>query len=131
MKPECECSTGNETTRQKNIWYVYRNSEEYDRTSKHDAGMELEDHSLRGFNPPGIEKESQLAGSHHLGPATDITQALELFNQGVDKAEANHEGESDNSANSFIVQGVDAGLREIQSEPLSSMQQEKEWNRLC
>jgi hypothetical protein len=126
MKPECECSTGNETGRQKNIWYVYRNSEEYDSTSKHDARMELADHSLRGFNPPGIEKESQLAGSHHLGPATDITQALELFNQGVDKAEANHKGESNNSANSFIVQGVDAGLGEIIREPSSSMQQEKE-----
>jgi hypothetical protein len=131
-----EAQNALDMARQKNIWYMYRNSEDYvsslcDSTET----TELETVSSQGGGGGGggfsseIEKEVQTAaGSHHINTSsTGIMQVLELSNhqQGVEDEASNHEQQSKDPLNLFTI-GLEESLTSIQMELESHRQQEKE-----
>jgi hypothetical protein len=129
-----EAQNALDMARQKNIWYMYRNSEDYvlslcDNTET----TELEPVSSQGGGGGGfsseIEKEVQTAaGSHHMNTSsTGIMQVLELSNheQGVEDEASNHEQQSKDPLNLFTI-GSEESLTSIQMELESQRQQEKE-----
>jgi hypothetical protein len=129
-----EAQNALDMARQKNIWYMYRNSEDYvlslcDNTET----TELEAVSSQGGGGGGfsseIEKEVQTAaGSHHMNTSsTGIMQVLELSNhqQGVEDEASNHEQQSKDPLNLSTI-GSEESLTSIQMELESQRQQEKE-----
>jgi hypothetical protein len=122
LRPMCRQEVQNGVVvgmgRQKNIWYVYRNSEDYGSPSMSGTETELEDHSPRGLSPGMIEKRVQLPADscQNMSPTTtDITQTLELFDQPcvVDEATLNHECQSDHSVKLLNSGGL---MKEIPGE---------------
>ncbi len=119
--------------RQKNIWYMYRNSEDYvSSLCENTETTELEAVSSQGGGggfSSEIEKEVQTAaGSHHMNTSsTGIMQVLELSNhqQGVEDEASNHEQQSKDPLNLFTI-GSEESLTSIQIELESQRQQDKE-----
>ncbi|KAH9571559.1 hypothetical protein CY35_02G099500 [Sphagnum magellanicum] len=129
-----EAQNALDMARQKNIWYMYRNSEDYvSSLCDNTETTELEAVSSQGGGGGGfsseIEKEVQTtAGSCHMNTSsTGIMQVLELSNhqQGVEDEASNHEQQSEDSLNPFTI-GSEESLTSIQMELESQRQQEKE-----
>ncbi|CAK9871256.1 unnamed protein product [Sphagnum jensenii] len=129
-----EAQNALDMARQKNIWYMYRNSEDYvSSLCDNTETTELETVSSQGGGGGGfsseIEKEVQTAAvSHHMNTSSSgIMQVLELSNhqQGVEDEASNHEQQSKDPLNLFTI-GLEESLTSIQMELESQRQQEKE-----
>ncbi|CAM6007605.1 unnamed protein product, partial [Sphagnum balticum] len=129
-----EAQNALDMARQKNIWYMYRNSEDYvSSLCDNTETTELEAVSSQGGGGGGfsseMEKEVQTAaGSHHMNTSsTGIMQVLELSNhqQGVEDEASNHEQQNKDPLNLFTI-GSEESLTSIQMELESQRQQEKE-----